>query len=146
MNTIEINHLLRDYSDCFVGTFPRDRLPQSPIKIRPFSLIMNTDISSKTGEHWVSIFVDSQNRAEYFDSFGRAPHYNEIVKFLARNNITNLTYNTHQVQNALTATCGLYCVLCIKFRCGGLSFEEFIKHFLQNTISNDLKAYISLLL
>jgi Adenovirus endoprotease len=111
MNTIQINELLSEY-DCFIGTYPRDLLPIKKIKIRPCALIINTDDSSKPGEHWVSIYMDVSGTAEYFDSFGFMPMHDEIYNFLYRNKITNLIYNPNQIQSITSKTCGAYCVIC----------------------------------
>jgi hypothetical protein len=68
MNTLEINQLLSDYQ-CFIGTFPRDLLPKKQIKKRPCALIVNTDDSTNPGQHWLAIYLDKNNNAEYLDSF-----------------------------------------------------------------------------
>ncbi len=96
MNTIQINELLSEY-DCFIGTYPRDLLPKEKIKIRPCALIVNTDESSKPGEHWLAIYLNANGIAEYFDSFGFMPMHNDIIKFLLRNNIKSLIYNSNQI-------------------------------------------------
>ena len=146
MDTNQLNHLLKDYKDCYVGAFPRDHLPKKSISKRPFALIMNTDVSNNPGEHWVALFVNKDNIAEYFDSFGRIPLFKEITEFMSLNKINKIIHNKKQVQNAMSSTCGIFSVLYIKLRCGGLSFEEFVKYFSENTIRNDIKAYVSLYL
>jgi hypothetical protein len=52
----------------FQGVFSANTLLQQP---RP--LVCNTDESTKLGQHWIAIYVDTNGRGEYFDSFGREP-------------------------------------------------------------------------
>lgn len=146
MNNHEIDALLKDYKDCYVGCFARDQLPKQPIEHRPFACVVNTDFAANGGLHWVALFVTKDNTAEYFDSFGQRVNLPEIVAFLENNNVRNCVQNTKQIQNAMSSTCGIYCVLFIKLRCRGLEFLEFAKYFSENTIRNDIKAYVSLLL
>ncbi len=145
MNTLQINTFLSKYS-CFLGTFSRDFLPRKYIRKRPCALIVNTDESTKPGEHWISLFLTKSNKAEYFDSFGFYPLHKEIYKFLEINRIKTLVYNTEQLQDYSSKTCGAYCVLFVKFRCLNLSFCDVINLFSTNRINNDLKASLSLLL
>jgi hypothetical protein len=124
MNTLEINKLLSPYK-CYCGTFARDQLPV--IKKRPCAIIMNTDTSLEPGEHWVAVMISVDNSAEYFDSFGFGPMHTEVIDFLADNKVTKLLYNKQQLQSPLTSTCGIYCVLFVKLRCQGISFQEFMQ-------------------
>ncbi len=144
MNTQEINNLLSNV-DCFIGTYARDILPKYQIKTKPCALIINTDESSKPGQHWISLFL-TEGVAEYFDSFGFTFIHDDILKFLKRNKIKKLIYNSKQLQSVTTSTCGAYCILFVKFRCSGLSFCDVINYFSNNKINNDIKAFVSLLL
>ncbi len=145
MNTIQINELLSEY-DCFIGTYPRDLLPKEKIKIRPCALIVNTDESSKPGEHWLAIYLNANGTAEYFDSFGFMPMHNDIIKFLLRNNIKSLIYNPNQIQSITTKTCGAYCVLFVKFKCLNYDFCDLMNCFSNNKYKNDVKIFYSLLI
>ena len=39
----------------------------------PALIVCNTDTSGKPGEHWILLYVDENDRGEYFDSMGRFP-------------------------------------------------------------------------
>ena len=52
MDTNEINKLLMNDKK-FIGVFALDRLPKRQIST-PASLIINTDVSRKNGDHWVA--------------------------------------------------------------------------------------------
>ena len=88
---------------------------------------MNTDPISEPGQHWVSLFIDHDNYAEYFDSFGLPPLYSEIFDCLENNKIGMLFYNSIQIQGVTSKTCGNYCVLFVKLRCQNILFRDIIK-------------------
>ena len=71
MNTMEIERFLEADTvsrGIFQGVFSADTLPR-----QPRLLVCNTDESTKPGQHWIAINVDTNGRGEYFDSFGREP-------------------------------------------------------------------------
>jgi hypothetical protein len=125
MNSIEINKLFKNYK-CYVGTYARNMLPTAFIKQRPFALIMNTDPIEKPGQHWVAVFVDTKNNAEYFDSYGFQPLHQDVYNFFENQKINNLLYNTKQFQGVTATTCGQYCVTFLKLRCQNISFNEIV--------------------
>jgi len=143
MNTEQINYLLSDYK-CFIGTYPRDLLPKQ-ICTKPCAVIINTDDSSKPGQHWVALYLN-KGKAEYFDSLAVTPIHSDIIKFLIRNKIKKLVYNSNQLQSILSDMCGAYCVLFVKFICSNLNFCDVINYFSNNKLNNDVKAFLSLLL
>jgi len=145
MNSLQINSLLSEFK-CFIGTYPLDLLPEKQLKQRPCALIVNTDKSTKPGEHWVAIFLSDNGSAEYFDSFGLMPIHNEILMFLRKNKIKNLIYNSNQIQSITSNTCGAYCVLFVKFKCLKLKFCDLINCFSNNKYNNDIKIFHSLLI
>ena len=64
---MEIERFIRADTACrrvFQGVFSADTLPR-----RPRLLVCNTDESTKPGQHWIAIHVDTDGRGEYFDSF-----------------------------------------------------------------------------
>ena len=79
MDTLTINKLLKK-ERCYLGTFSRDTLPRS-IK-NNFLFIVNTDPSTKPGEHWVAISKNSDGTGEYFDSYGLPPLHKEFITFM----------------------------------------------------------------
>jgi len=135
MDTIQINKHLVGLK-CFKGTFPYDKLPNIKYTERPLGIILNTDPANKPGEHWVALFISTDNKAEYFDSFGRKPI--NINKFLKINNISELIYNKQMVQCIFSSNCGLYCILYLKTRCNGISFKDFLSIYSNDRCLNDL--------
>jgi hypothetical protein len=125
-------------TDCYLGTFPKDKVPQKRYDLRPLGMIVNTDPARFPGQHWVALFIDEDNRAEYFDSFGRQPICCEIQSFLAINDIHNLSYNKYEIQSIFSIKCGVFCILYLKMRCKGYTFRQFIDQFSSNLLYNDV--------
>lgn len=139
MNTSDINNELKDYN-CYIGTYARDLLPKKVIIKRPLALIMNTDKANKPGQHWIALFIDKNNNANYLDSYGFPPMCQEIIKFLSLNKVKYIQYNTQQLQSVITSTCGYYCIQFIKMLCNGENFCKFMSLFSKNKLVNDLKV------
>jgi hypothetical protein len=125
MNTKQINNHFKKY-DCYIGTFSCDRLPNTLISKRPIALIMNTDPVTKPGQHWVAIYIDKCNDAEYFDSFDFPPLNKEVYEFMTNQRVNSLTYNRKQIQDITTTTCGHHCVIFIKLRCHDITLREIL--------------------
>ncbi len=126
MNTLQIVKLFKNYR-CYVGTYARNQLPDRFIPQRPFALIMNTDPIDRPGQHWVAIFVDENNDAVYFDSYGFPPLHIDVNKFFDKQKVNKFVYNTKQIQGVTSTTCGAYCVTFLKLRCQNISFPEIIQ-------------------
>ena len=90
----------------FRGVFSRDNLPSKVVKY-PSAFIVNTDISTGPGQHWVAVFFNKQKRCFYFDSYG-GPPMNGLANFTLDNSVSDVLYNPRWFQGAATATCGLY--------------------------------------
>src|SRR6266571_4560668 len=104
MNTLEINDILSNLG-CFYGVYPKDLLPKSLFKKRPLAFVINTDNADEPGEHWVALYIDENNIAEYLDSFGFPP-FKKIYEFLEIQNVENLIYNNYQLQSNFSSVCG----------------------------------------
>lgn len=83
----------------------RDELPQKPYKYE--CGIVNLDISSGPGTHWVAYYKNGAD-IEYFDSFGNLQPPLEVIKYLGHK--IKYNYNVHQTYNSVM--CGQ---LCLKF-------------------------------
>ena len=134
MDTIIIKKLLKKFK-CFKGVYPLNFLPNN-LKL-PINLIANTHPSSKPGEHWISISINSEGKGQYFDSFGLPPLHQEFFDFLESYCKKGWDYNKVSLQHPSSNTCGHYCVLFIIFKCLGLTYENFISKFNTNSLRND---------
>ena len=126
MDTNEIDRLLANEKN-FVGTFALDKLPQKKIKV-PASFVINNDISSKKGDHWVSLVL-TKNGAFYFDSFGLPIIDKQILSFLSRQKFKKVVYSTKCIQSISSDKCGLFCILFIKIVKNKKKFERYLEMF-----------------
>ena len=124
----------------FLGVFSADNLPV--IQRKPCSLVVNTDVSSKPGEHWVSMFIPKRGALEYFDSFGREPHIKQHIEFI-ENNCNEYRFNAASLQSRESSLCGHYCLMYIFHRSIGKSMKNFVDKFPNsNHYSNDAKLML----
>ena len=113
----------------FRGVMAYDELP---IINPPNGLyIVNTDISSGPGKHWVCIFLG--DNCEYFDSLGNPP--SELLYFIKKQGKVYV-YSDKKLQG-MSDVCGDYCILFSYFRCRGVSMKNFVEMFTNDTIYND---------
>ena len=106
------------------------------------SLIVNTDIDSKIGVHWLSIYDDGNGNMEAMDSFWRSPRENSVYisNWINRRAKTAL-FNNVQIQSNESNVCGLYCLLFLRKKILMDTLQSFIEVFdTINTDNND--AYI----
>ena len=130
MDTNDINRLLLNEKK-FIGVFALDKLPKKTIK-KPASLIINTDVSSKKGDHWVALLL-TKNQAYYFDSFGLQIIDHQILSFLSQQKFRKVTYSNKCIQSITSDKCGLFCILFIKTVKTELNIKNFLIYFLINS-------------
>lgn len=136
MNTQEINKILKNVMNhCFVGTFLCDQLPR--IDERPAAVIINTDTSTKLGEHWVAAFIFRDGSGEYFDPYGFSPLQKEILDFMNLNTPLGWGINTNTIQSLDSTNCGRFCIIYVALRCKGKSSCQIIHMFSENLNKND---------
>ena len=126
MDTNDINRLLVNEKK-FIGVFALDKLPKKRID-RPASLIINTDISNKKGDHWVSLVLD-KNQAYYFDSFGLQIIDKQILQFLSMQKFRKVTFSNKCIQSISSDKCGLFCVLFVKLVKDKKKYKKFLDMF-----------------
>jgi hypothetical protein len=139
MNSEEINKYLSK-DKFFIGTFSIDTLPI--VDKRPITLIVNTDPSTRPGEHWIAIYLKEKSKGIYFDSYGFPPLNIEINNFMDENCRNKWKYNNIQIQPAdgVSNTCGNYCILFCKSMSEEIPFKRFLNFFSKNYKSNDSLA------
>ena len=134
MDTQEINSALNSNQitrNAFVGTFACDKLPETIERI-PFATVVNTDVQSEPGAHWIAIYLPSwEEPIEYFDSYGEEPTNDYIVKFLDM--VEEYSYNNRRVQNIFSASCGQHCIYFITKRCQNVTFNKIMNSYSYNS-------------
>lgn len=137
METNQINFAL-NHLPSFIGTFACDQLPLRKINSRPFSLVINTDKKTDSGEHWTAIYVPSNGEPEYFDSFGFPPLIGTVQNFLEKNSSSHWMYSANSIQHPFSMSCGQFCTAFIKHRSNGKNYQSFISMFSNDTTKNDI--------
>lgn len=142
MNNHQIDQVLSthpDTSDSFLGVFPRDRIPMQDL-CYPCSIVLNTDKSNDPGTHWVCVYFNYNDGAEWFDSYGLSPQYKEFRNVV--NTANYWSYNSIQLQSFFTTTCGLWCIYYIIHRANDIPANDIVNYFSSSysLLAND--AYI----
>lgn len=138
MNSKDIFACLKSHKSTqksFFGIYPFDKLPNIN-KLRKLNkdqkqiyIIVNTQPSSKPGEHWFALCIQNNKNNlphEYFDSYGNKPPP-KIVQYLEN----FLIFSKKQIQNNLTTTCGQWCMYYILFKNHGGSLGQLIAYILE---------------
>ena len=138
MNTIQINKSFFK-NKLFKGVFPCDSIPSKRFEL-PYALIINTDPASKPGTHWVALYIDQDNHAEFFDSFG-LPLVNKYIVDFIDDNCASACWNSVCIQSELSIKCGQFALGFIKARLQGINADKFIGLFtsdLDKLLDNDV--------
>lgn len=101
-----------------------DMLPSNPRF--PLYCVVNEDVSTGPGTHWMCLFIDNKKHGIFLDSFARMPQP-EIENFLVRHTIS-FEINRIQLQMTTSTDCGKFCAV------GLVEFyrNKSLKHFLCN--------------
>ena len=95
MNTVELIKVINNIP-VKGGVCAKDLLPEKkPLDMKAY--IVNTDISTDPGEHWVAFYF-RRDQVIYFDSYGRPPEEQYVLPFLERNS-TGWIHNTENLQS-----------------------------------------------
>ena len=100
----------------FLGAFGYDELPTR--KDGDFSLIVNTEVSTEPGDHWVAL-VQKEKLLYFLDSYGRnfkdstfpSGFRKTILKYVGN---SRFKFNPLLLQQFLSNACGDYCVYFIQ--------------------------------
>ena len=137
MDNIEIRRLLSSHlqtKSTFVGVFAADTLPRRPRPFKPCAYVVNTDVESGPGEHWVCIYFPKNGPVEYFDSYGCKPR--RLHKKIMKNH--RIVSSKIRLQSNLSTTCGQHVIHYILKRCMGNSMTNILSIFnKKHLITND---------
>ena len=135
LSTTDLDKAMR-YIVGYKGAHPCDMIPRD-LK-PPYSLIVNTDNSSKPGEHWIALQV-TKDKVYFLDSFGRKfdnisfpVDFRRIMRKIMRRK--RLTFNNNLIQDLSSNACGYYAIYFLD----GMSMKKTPKRLL-NTFTQDLK-------
>ena len=135
MWSTEIEDLLQT-SINFLGYFPLDELPPFPQRL-PSSIIVNTDISTERGDHWLALVLE-EDECFYFDSFGLPILEETLIRYL-KPYYNLVTYSDVCIQHIESDKCGEFCILFIKHVNSKSIYENFLSQFDKfDLLKNDL--------
>ena len=85
----------------------------------------------------MAIYIDKDRRAEYFDSFGMLPLFNEFVSFFNYNSKSWIC-NKRVVQDIYSSVCGFHCIFYAVHRCDGFSVGSIANMYTNDVVINDV--------
>jgi hypothetical protein len=125
MNELQINKILRRHPrtrGVFIRCAPADKIPITDYY--PYAAVLNTDKSSRSGQHWVAVYVPSKDVVEYFDSYGDLPN-EDIASYLCR--YPEVKRSIQPLQSLFSNVCGQFCIYFVIQRCLGRRYEDIIR-------------------
>lgn len=134
MNSLQIQRALAHVAAQTVGVFPADKIPEQ--WKRPCALVVNTDESTKPGAHWVAMYVDTEGRGYYFDSYGLPPAVPQHIDRLRRNSVS-YEWSIPQLQSIDSSVCGQFCIAFLFYMSHGYNLHRFCSLFSTDTLDND---------
>lgn len=123
----------------FAGIYAVDTLPII-IGDEPRFIIVNTDVLSGVGQHWVLINIFPENTPyEWFDSLGKEPqHYSNVLyDFVTQNGLKPFIMNINPVQSDISDSCGYFCLFVSDLRCQGYAFNYILDGFDGRNLNNN---------
>ena len=124
-----------DKRNQFLGCFPLDQLPDFPTQF-PKSCIINTQTSTKVGEHWIALIL-TKKHCFYFDSFGLPIIDQRIIEYL-NPHYTIVRYSDVCIQHIESDKCGEFCIVFVTQVNSKITYEKFISQFnLEDVREND---------
>lgn len=118
-------------------------LPLPLIKNTPAVVILNTDLSKNSGEHWCIMLFHNANDRYFFDSFGRPPSFYGFPAHITKEfPESKCIYNSNTVQHVLSKTCGHHCIYFVYHLGKGYKPNDIINLYsTTNTRANDYTVF-----
>ena len=134
-----LNRVLCDQPS-FIGVFPQDYLLHVSFISFPVSLILNLDVSSQPGSHWIGLYI-THNSLEIYDSLGLDPTTWTrkpviLLKFIKKISKNREIFITPRFQSDKSNLCGLYSVLFLTLR-NNYTFKNLCHLFSRDFNLND---------
>ena len=130
---LEVVKADRFLTPVFLGIFAANEIPKH-LQAEQLCIVNCCD-SQLPGKHWISLFMGSGEKLEFFDSYGQHPNFFKFYDKLPHHKL--LLYNKNQLQTLGSNTCGLYALLFCFKRCRGHSMRNIVAKFSTNTLIND---------
>ena len=134
MDSLQILKIISRFQAHTIGVYPADQIPWVWTKLTAF--VINIDDHTRSGMHWVAIYVDKFGNGFYFDSFGLPPLIRAYINRL-RKNCKSFRWNVCQLQSDSSDVCDQYCIMFLYFMSKKIGFKKFLAKFSTNLAKND---------
>jgi hypothetical protein len=119
-----------------------------------FGCVLNTDVSTGPGKHWVAVFVDCRDPTtwsiEYFNSVGKPPT-RPVINWMERNcvelqrcttgTVTTVSVTDLDHQESQTE-CGLYSLYYIRRRLENTPYTFFMKKIIPDDTMTEFRKHV----
>ena len=140
METDQISRILsHDSLMCHYDVVAKDYLPET-IDTYPAAFVCNTHNGDQPGEHWIVMYVNAEQRGDYFDPYGIEPQHVEFTNFMNKH-CTEWSSNDRTLQSPISTVCGQYCVAFLLFRCHNVTMHAFTHLFTKDLVANDCRVF-----
>ena len=146
----------KEYGDSLATVSIRDLYNDG---YRTFGCIINTDVYTGRGKHWMALFGDMRGdvwTVEFFNSSGNQPsvEYAEwlvetnrvMQEIISENKLTNISskiVKCCEVEHQKSKTeCGVYSLYYIYARLSGVSYEHFMKNEITDVICFEFRQHL----
>ena len=110
----------------FRGCFMRDQLFEKPLNDTECG-VMNLNLASQHGEHWICWYISKYGQRFVFDSFGMNIPY-ELISYLNQNDDNKpIRRNDIVVQHYNTTECGRLCLFVLKSLNDDILFDDILQ-------------------
>lgn len=116
-----------------------DVLPKTPVEPGRNLYVINTDVHTGRGKHWVLMYFTPDGSGEFFDSMGldMNAYGHQLEDFMYLNAANTVVDYGVRLQGDGSETCGFYCLYYALFRCRGVSRDSIIHSFTPDYRLND---------
>ncbi len=141
-----------DFVDIYDGY---ERVNNIKHPCRTFGCVVNTDVSSGNGKHWVCVFVDMRKpkwTIEYFNSSGRYPP-KQIIKWMEKSikKIESRVNRNIKCEGVIVSNmchqkskteCGLYALFYIRSRIEGVPYIYFRENIIADKLMVEFRQHL----
>jgi hypothetical protein len=125
----------------YCGVFSVDNFPAKCAKSYPCFYLVNTDLSSGGGEHWLILFYTTPQHLEIFDSLGQTPYAYKprLLEYIENFGPKTVVYTNKRLQSLKSNVCGAHCLFFGFKKCQKkISMASLLnRYYLRNTNYND---------
>lgn len=120
---------------CDVYLYSADSRWCSPVRL-PSLYVLNTDLRTGSGEHFVSFYVGKDKSCTYFDSFGFTP-WKCLRDYWTQEGFRPVRFSERVLQDPFSETCAFYQIAFASLITNGGKLRDFLALLTDNTLVND---------